>query len=224
MIPLHLHIVHQLTPADIQFILDTLADSHGKRRGLARLLMDAETAESILDDRVLFQTVVDSPEQLKISTQLYFYILVRHTLRRAGEESREMAAYIALTLAEFTCHGLLPTREESGRTIVQYSHDLEARLQEATPSQRFFLHAAIGNHYLCTTGLFPGHVRRRAERWGAPDIAFYESLGGHNFRNARDHPYAREYALESIFDQLGSDFPETRRLLNDLAERLVFLS
>ena len=69
---------------------------------LVKLLADPESRDAILDDPQLFTALIESRGCLTVSNHFYFYVLVRHTLKRAGIESRDVADYVAELLAEFS--------------------------------------------------------------------------------------------------------------------------
>src|SRR5688572_23843275 len=90
----------QFSAEDIDFIVKTLGNQ--RRECLIDLLKDEETRDLILDDEMLFRAVLERPECLRISTHLYFYILVRNVFRGSGLAERELADYVAEVLADFS--------------------------------------------------------------------------------------------------------------------------
>jgi hypothetical protein len=96
-------------------------------------------------------------------------------------------------------------------------------MNEASPSERFFLEVQCGNRFLVLTGLFPRFLERRAERRGAPGLGYYESVARHSFRTAGQHPLAEEYAVREVYGRLAECFTETRRALNRMADERLFL-
>lgn len=211
----------QFTADDIEFILGVLRPGVDNAECLTRLLADEETRDLVLDDEKLFHAVLEQRHCLRISTHFYFYILVRQVFRRSGIEERAVADYVAEVMAEFS-------RAENLRCRVQgqpkdYFVDMLAALQTADDLTSFYIRAHIGNYSLFLSGIFPDHVRFRAERRGAPGLNYYEGLGQANYRAASDHRLARKYALDGIFNILADRFQTTRLALNDLGERLLNL-
>src|SRR5205814_3645320 len=92
----------QFTPQDIDFIVSALKSKVNDAPSLLRLLGDEETRDLVLDDESLLHAVLESRCCLRISTHLYFYVLVRHVFRRAGICEREVADYVAEVLAEYS--------------------------------------------------------------------------------------------------------------------------
>ena len=70
----------QFTADDISFITSTLGGSERNGRCLVQLLADEETRDQILDDELLFQTLLEHRGCLQVSDHLYFYLVVRHVL------------------------------------------------------------------------------------------------------------------------------------------------
>jgi hypothetical protein len=213
----------QFTAEDVDFILSVLHHQAGDADCLTRLLSDEDARDLILDDEALVRAVLEHRNCLRISTHLYFYILVRHAFLRSGLKDRQLADYVAAVLAEFS-------QVERTRCVIKgqpqpldYFFEMLAALQTADDVTRFYIRAHIGNHSLFLSGVFPDRIRFRAEQKGFPDLTYYEGLGKANFRAASDHRLARKYDLDGIFNMLADRFQETRLALNDLRERLVTL-
>jgi hypothetical protein len=211
----------QFTAEDIDFILNVLGPKAGSAETLVQLLGDEETRDLILDDEALLRAVLEHNSCIRISTHFYFYILVRHSLRRSDLKERPLADYVASVLAEFS--QIDRTRCRVNGQPVDYFFDMLTALQTADDTTGFYIRAHIGNQSLFLSGVFPDHIRFRAQRNGAPGLTYYEGLGRTNFRAASDHRLARKYDLDGIFDTLADRFLETRLALNDLRERLVSL-
>ena len=211
----------QFTAEDIDFILSVLGPKAGSAETLVQLLGDEETRDLILDDESLLRAVLEHRNCLRISTHFYFYILVRHSLRRSDLKERPLADYVASVLAEFS--QMERTRCVVKGQPVDYFFEMLAALQTADDTTGFYIRAHIGNQSLFRSGVFPDRIRFRAERTGAPGLPYYEGLGRTNYRAASDHRLARKYDLDGIFNTLAERFQETRLALNDLRDRLVSL-
>ena len=90
----------QFTADDIDFILNILGRKKGEEALLTTLLTDSECRDLILDDERLYRALLEQQGCLRVSAHLYFYVLVRHVLRRAGLEDRNVADYVAEMLTE----------------------------------------------------------------------------------------------------------------------------
>jgi hypothetical protein len=51
-------------------------------------------------------------------------------------------------------------------------------------------------------------------------LRYYESMGRSHFKAARNHPLAKEFAMQELYDDLYQGFHETRQALNGLADKL----
>ena len=213
----------QFTADDIDFIVTVLGNKKGDAQCLIRLLADESTRDLILDDEALFHAMLEHRGCLRVSSQLYFYVLVRHVLRKAGIDDRAVADYVAEVLCEFS-------RAERARCLVagsqaslDYLFEMISALEKVDDRDRFCLRAHIGNHSLFLAGVFPERIRFRAENRGFPDLRYYEALGRANFRVASDHRLANRYSLGPIFSTLADRFQEARQALNDVSQRLFSL-
>jgi hypothetical protein len=214
----------QFTAEDIDFIAEVLRRKTGHAEALVKLLTDPDTRDLILDDDALFHALLEQRGCLRVSHHFYFYVLVRNVLRRAGIDDRSVADYVAEMLAEFS-------RAENVRCVVpgkphplDYFFEMLAALQTADEPTSFYIRTHIGNQALFFAGVFPEHIRYRAEYKGFPGLRYYEGMGRANFRVASDHRLARKYELDSIFDTLSERFEPARKALNDLAERIFTLT
>jgi hypothetical protein len=79
---------------DIDFILSILGSRIGTAECLVKLLSDEESRDLILDDDALFHALLDRGGCLRVSTQFYFYILVRQVFRRSQIQDRQVADYV----------------------------------------------------------------------------------------------------------------------------------
>lgn len=212
----------RFTAEDIEFILSVLRSKVSDAECLTRLLADEEARDVVLDDESLLRAILEHPNCLRVSAHFYFYILVRHALCRADLKERPLADYVAGVLAEFS--NIERTRcSVPGGQPMNYFFDMLAALQTVDDTSRFYIRAHIGNYSLFLAGVFPDHVRFRAEMKGAPGLRYYEGLGRANYRAASDHYLARKYDLDAIFDTLAERFQETCLALNDVRERLLTL-
>jgi len=213
----------QFTADDLQFISDTLSKNLGDRSVLMDLLSDPETRDAILDDEDLFTALLEHRGCLRVSNRLYFFVIVRNVLKRAGIDDREVTDYTAELLAEYSDFERTRCRVPGQENPLDYFFEMLAALQTADDRTSFYIRAHIGNHSLFLSGVFPQRIRYRAQRKGFPDLRYYESIGQTNYRIASDHRLASRYDLAPIYATLSELFQETRKALNDMSERLVSL-
>ena len=179
----------QFTAEDIDFIVSILGRKTRDSSCLVQLLADESTRDVILDDDALYHAFLEHRGCLRVSSHFYFYVLVRHQLRRAGIEEREVADYVAEVLCEFSRSERARCTVPGGQATIEYL-EMVAALEKADERGRFCIRAHIGNHSLFLTGVFPDRIRFRAEKRGFPDLRSYEALGRANFRVASDHRFA----------------------------------
>ncbi len=211
----------QFTAEDVAFVAATLGGPAGQGEAVVRLLADPDTRDLVLDDRALFQALLEQPACLRVSTHFYFYILVRQVLRRAGLEDRAVADYVAELLAEYSQAGRARGLNPDQPAPWEDCFDLLAALKKVDDRVAFSLRAHLGNHTLFLTGIFPQYLQWRKERRAAPGLEYYEGLGQASFRAASGHRLAQDYDLAPIFDTLAARFRAAREALNDLSERLL---
>src|SRR5581483_10726443 len=129
----------QFTAEDIDFIIATLGPGAGGTECLVKLLADEDTRDLILDDESLYKALLEHRGCLKVSDHLYFYILIRHTLRRAGIETRAVADYVAEVLAEFSVLERTRCRIRGKPEPLDYFFEMVAALQTADDQTTFYI-------------------------------------------------------------------------------------
>ncbi|MDB6131486.1 MAG: hypothetical protein JWM04_2593 [Verrucomicrobiales bacterium] len=213
----------QFNASDIDFITIVLAQE-GQSATIRALLSDDSCRDSILDDRRLYDAILEQRGCLSISSHLYFYVLVRHSLLRMGVQDRPVADYVAELLSEFS-------RTEQSRCCIpgqaqplEYFFEMLGALQTSNDYQCFCLRTYMANLALFTSGLFKERIEARAERRGFPGLRYYQDMGRMNYRVASHHRLARKFELGSVLETLSEKFEPTRCALNDLSERILFLN
>ncbi|MGB6219571.1 hypothetical protein [Haloferula sp.] len=176
----------------------------------------------MLDLKEVFRGVIDSPGAVCVSPIFYFYVLVRHSFLEAGIEDVAIADFVSSVMAERV--GAEPDDVLKGvPSGVTHAADFISILESARGRLRFHLQVAAGNQFLVLTGLFPGFIKRRCERRGAPGIEFYENFARQAYREAADNPNIPRHAPRQLFGDLSEILPQARLTLNRVAEELVFL-
>lgn len=210
----------RFTADDFDFIVQTLARSRSESVSLAQLLTDADTRDAILDQDQLVHAILSQPAQLRISPQLYFYVLIRHVLKSTLD--RRLCDYLAALLEQFSRTARLRSPADGAEGPVQYLSDMLLALKSASPRQSFLIRVHVGNYSLFITGIFRERIARRSAR-GAPDFCFYEDLGRASYHVAAGHSVARECAMHEVYEQLADGFRDIRLGLNRLAEEMLNL-
>lgn len=213
----------QFTAPDIDFIVSVLGRKIGTADCLIKLLSDEDSRDLILDDEALFHALLEHRGCLQVSSRFYFYVLVRHVFKQSDIDDRSVADYVAEVLAAFseskrsTC--ILPGQNNP----LDYFFEMISALQTADDRTSFQLRLHIGNHSLFLAGVFPDRIRARAEKRGFPDLRYYEQIGRTQYRIAGEHRLAHRYHMENILLTLAERFQTTRRALNNMADRLLFV-
>ncbi len=213
----------RFTPADWYFIRDTLAPTDRSREGFNAILDDPAAISLILDNERLFEEVVMSKRGLQVSPELFFFLVIRHTLRERGITAVQVADYMAVVFADFGC-GASKGPDEINRSIDSlYSVDYLEAIQEAGGHHKFFLHVQCANQFLVLTCLYPDFIHRRAERRGAPDVDYYEQVVVSHLEAAQKHVLADEFALEETLGLVADSFPAARRAMNHTVREYLSL-
>ena len=214
----------RLRPRDFTFLEESFSGGRGSPGDLESLFADADSLAALLDHDVIFRAVLELAYPLSISPELYFFVLVRRSLKNAGIEEVEIADYVAATLADHAGRRPLGLgRRDRLDFDFTYHVDFIEEKNGLSGYERFFLEVQCGNHFMVLTGLFPGFLEHRADRRGAPGVDYYEGVARSAFLAASDHPLADEFAVRSLYPRLAERFAQTRRALNRMAEDYLFL-
>lgn len=211
----------RFTCADFDFLTEVLSGGQ-QRVCMAKLWEDPDALREMLDLKEVLRGMLDSPSALSVSPDFYFYVLVRHAFMQAGISDPDMADYVSRVLAKrIGVHAGDPLEDiANGYT---HASDFLAVISSAQGRMKFHLQVAAGNQFMVLTGLFPSFIRRRNERYGAPDLNFYESFARRSFQGAADSPAACGNVPRKLFGALAEALPDARKSLNRVAEEFVFL-
>ena len=210
----------RLTADDFDFIVRALSIKQSDRVSLVSLLTDEAERDEILDHEALAHAILESSDRLSISPQLMFYVLCRRVLRQTGARSREASDFVASMLEGFSRTARVYGSDAGVNTA--YLSDMMIALSKANDSEAFLLRSHIANYALFVSGIFVENLEKRKER-GAPDVTYYEKLGGMNYRVAAEYRDARKFRLNGIYEELSRSFHEVRIALNDLAMQFLHL-
>lgn len=211
----------QLTAEDFDFIRATLARSTKDSVALESLMLDPEMLDTILDQEPLLDAIQNHALALRISSHFYFYVLVRHTLLKSDLDDRALSDYVASLLVNFTRQDHQKELLPELKTRMHYLVDIVSEIEKVDYYHRFFLYAFLGNQTLFLSGLFPKHIKQREQRRATPRIRYFESMGRSHFKAARNHPLAKEFGMQDLYDDLYHSFHHTRKALNDLSDKLL---
>lgn len=180
--------------------------------------LNPQFIQSLLKDDRLFYAVLESPNQLLISPQLYFYILVQKALTLANINDPLLIDYIVFLLVSN-----IKSQDTNKDEGFFYLFDQLKQIDFANNKEKFYLRIELANKILFLTSLFQAHLHYRTERKSAPNLSFYEAVGSTQYNAATKHPLATELHLTKIFLQLAYCFSTVRQTLNQFSERFVSL-
>lgn len=213
----------RFTAADVDFVMKVLGKDPNDEHALAQLLAEESSRDLILDDESLFRAVLERTHCLRISSHLYFYVLVRRVLKESGIADREVADYVAELLASYA----QPGASSKGSLLSSGSQQTFVEMLFAThqgdQQSSFMLRAHIGDTALFLCGMFPERIAARSRRTGAPGLGYYETIGQQQYAIASNDRLAEEYNVAEVLAKLADQFQGTRTALNDLSDRLISL-
>ena len=212
----------QLTSHDLQLLVLLLSRGSAVARRRVERRLETEGPDALLDEAALLERLLAVRTLLVPSDHLFFYVVVRHALRRAGVEDRDVADYLASLLIAFGQRDRAWRIDWNDDQRHRYLVDIVQDAEQSSGDRRFKVYAHLGNHALWLAGVFPDYIAARRVRKGGPDLAYYDTLGSRGYGCASDHELADAYGLEEIFRVAAERFPEVRGALNEVSDRVFF--
>jgi hypothetical protein len=214
----------RLRAADVELVILLLSRGSAYRRAAVERQLAAEGPDALLEKPELLERLLAVRTMLVPSEALFFYVVLRHALRRAGVDDRELADYLGSLMLEFGRRDRAWRVDWNDDARHAYLVDILADLEATSGERRFKVMAHLGNYALWLAGLFPDYIAARRVRSGGPDVSYYDALGRRGFGMASDHALADHYGLEGVFRSAAERFPEIRTALNGVSERYLFPS
>src|SRR6266576_4680640 len=91
----------RLTAADLQLVILLLSRGSAHRRASLERRLATERPDPLLDAPDLLDRLLTVRTRLVPSEALFYYVVVRHALRGAGLDDRELADYLSALLVDF---------------------------------------------------------------------------------------------------------------------------
>jgi hypothetical protein len=199
-----------------------LSRGSARRRAYLERRLATEGPDPLLDAPDLLERLLAVRTVLVPSEALFFYVLVRHALRQAGIDDRELADYLAALLLDFGQRDRAWRIDWNDDQRHRYLVDILADLEVSAGERRFKVMLHLGNYALWLSGLFPDYIAARHLRKAGPDVTYYDALGRRGFGMASDHALATEYGLAALLRTVSERFPSVRGALNGVSDRVFF--
>lgn len=212
----------RLSAADLQLVILLLGRGSAERRAQLERRLEREGPDALLDSPELPERLLAVRGMLVPSQTLFFYVLVRHALVRAGIDDRELADYLASMLIEFGRRDRALRIDWNDDQRHLYLVDILTDLEASEGERRFLVMVHLGNYALWLAGLFPDYIAARHLRKGGPDVTYYDAMGRHGFGLASDHALADRYGLDGVLRTAADRFPSVRTALNRVSDRVLF--
>ena len=212
----------RLTAADVELMVLLLSRGSATGRAALERRLAVEGPDALLDAPELRERRLQVRTILVPSEPLFFYVLIRHTLRHAGLDDRDLADYLAALVVDFGRRDRAFRVDWNDDEQHRYLVDILADLEACEGERRFRVMAHLGNYALWLAGLFPDYIAARRLRKGGPDLTYYDAMGRRGFELASDHVLAGQYGLADVFRSAAERFPLVRTALNGMSDRVFF--
>jgi hypothetical protein len=211
-----------LTRRDAQLAARLIAcDSSAELERLEARLAD-EGIDVLLDDARLPNALLAQRRGALASLPLFMYVMIRHALRRAGEEDRVLADYVTSVLLHFAFRGRAERVSDGDDEVYTALFELSEDVNDPDVRRSFLVRTHLGNYALWLSGLFPDRIEAQRWRRGGPDLQYFEELGRRGFQLAADHRLAEQHGLATLYATAAERFGLLRLALNDVSDSLLF--
>ena len=212
----------QLTRRDAQLAARLIAcESSVELERLEARLSD-EGIDVLLDDPRLPDALLAQRRGSLASLPLFMYVMIRHSLRRVGEDDRLLADYVTSVLVHFALQGRAERVGEGDDEVYTALFELYEDVNDPDARRSFLVRTHLGNYALWLSGLFPDRIEQQRWRRGGPDLQYYEELGRRGFQLAADHRLAEQHGLATLYATAAERFGLLRMALNDVSDSLLF--
>jgi len=213
-----------LTRRDAQLAARLIAcDSSADLEQLEARLAD-EGIDCLLDDPRLPDALLAQRRGALASLPLFLYVMVRHSLRRHGENDRLLADYVTSVLLHFAVRGRADRVAEGDDEVYTALFELYEDVNDPDARRSFLVRTHLGNYALWLSGLFPDRIEQQRWRRGGPDLQYYEELGRRGYQLAADHRLAEQHGLATLYATAAERFGLLRLALNGVSDALMFPS
>jgi hypothetical protein len=211
-----------LTRRDAELAARLIAcDSSAELERLQARLAD-EGFDALLDDPRLPDALLSQRRGSLASLPLFMYVMIRHALRRFGEEDRVLADYVTSVLLHFALRGRAERVSDTDDQVYTALFELSEDVNDPDARRSFLVRTHLGNYALWLSGLFPDRIEQRRWRRGGPDLQYYEELGRRGFQLAADHRLAEQHGLATLYATAAERFGLLRTALNGVSDSLFF--
>ncbi len=213
---------HHLTRDDAQLVARLIARDSGATLEQAERELADHGIDAVLDDPRLPAAMLRSRQGACASLPLFAYVMVRHALRRLGEEDRLLADYVAAVMLHFGLRDRPWRVGESDDQVYVTLADLVADVDDPDGRRSFLVRTHLGNYALWVSGFFPDYIEHRRWRRGGPNLDYFEEMGKRGFQLAADHRLAEDHGLAVLYATAAERFGLLRAALNDVSDALLF--
>ena len=213
---------HQLTRDDAQLVARLIARDSGAELSQVEQTLSDRGIDAVLDDPRLPAALLRSRQGACASLPLFAYVMVRHALRRLGEEDRLLADYLAALMLHFGLRDRAWRVGEADDQIYTTLAELFADVDDPDGRRSFLVRTHLGNYALWVSGFFPDYIEHRRWRKGGPDLDYFETMGRRGFQLAADHRLAENHGMATLYATAAERFGLLRAALNDVSDALLF--
>ena len=219
---IHATVRHHLSRDDAQLVARLICRDSGEPLEEIEHRLADQGIDAVLDDPRLPAALLRAGHGGRASLPLFLYVMVRHALRRVGEEDRRLADYVAAMLMHFGMRDNAQRISAADDQVYDTLAALLADVDDPDGRRSFLVRTHLGNYALWLSGMYPDYIEHRRWRRGGPDLDYYEEMGRRGFQLAAGHRLADDHGMTMLFTTAAERFGLLRAALNDVSDALLF--
>jgi hypothetical protein len=213
---------NRLSRNDAQLAFHVLVRQRPNERVSLEQAFAERGIDALLDHPALGDALISDPHGAFASLPLMTYVLVRRSLRAAGEHDRYIADFVSGIVFQFGLRDRARRIREHDDVEYDTLASLLADADSADAQRAFLTRAHLGNLALWTAGLFPDRIEAMYHRRGGPRLEYYDEMGSRGYLLASRHRLANEHGVVEFFETVSERFPRLRVALNHLSDTSLF--
>ncbi len=212
----------RLSRNDAQLAFQVLVRQRPHERRALEQAFAEKGLDALLDHPALGDALIADPHGAFASLPLITYVLVRRSLRAAGEHDRYIADFVSGIVFQFGLRDRARRIREHDDVEYDTLASLLAEADSGDAQRAFLSRAHLGNLALWTAGLFPDRIEALHHRRGGPRLDYYDEMGSRGYLLASRHRLANEHGVVQFFETVSARFPRLRAALNHLSDSTLF--
>lgn len=209
-------IIKRMKASDGKFVQRALQYDDDELNG-SDLIADRNTFQAALDNPRLYDLILRAPLGIRISPAMFFYVIVRRTLKKHDIHSYRMAEYVSSVLEQFGFKNRYTRISKYDDEQFDSLVDISSKISNSSGERAFLMSSYMGDYSLWLSGIYPECIEYKGL-----SIRYYDTMGRRGYLIAAVNPVAKINGTDKLFEDIVDNYSIVRKSLNSLRETLLF--